>query len=432
MKSIWQQTSLPQFPQLSGDIKTDVLIIGGGMAGLLTAYYLHQNGIEYVLLEKERLCGGNTQNTTAKITAQHGLIYSKISQSSGLETARKYLDANMVALREYSKLCEDIDCDYEVKDSLVYSGNKSKLKKEFKTLQEIGAPAELYKEIPLPIETAGAIKFSQQAQFNPLKFLAGIIGELNIYEHTWVREMIGNTAVTDSGKIAADRVVCTTHFPFINKHGSYFLKMYQHRSYVIALENAPNVDGMYADEKNSGLSFRNYQGLLLLGGGGSRTGKKSGSWGELRSFAREHYPQAKEKFFWAAQDCMSLDGIPYIGKYSAHTPNFYVATGFNKWGMTSSMLAGMIISDMLMGRENQFTDIFNPSRSILKPQLFLNGVEAIANLLTPAPKVCPHLGCALKWNRAEHSWDCPCHGSRFNEDGRVLDNPSNGNLKVNN
>ena len=428
MKSVWQETQLPQFPTLEGDIKTDVLIIGGGMAGILTAYFLHQNGVKYVLVEKDRICGENTQNTTAKITVQHGLIYSKILRSGGADTARKYYDANMAAFNKYAEICSFLDCDYEIKDNYVYSSSKMKLERELKALQKIGVEAEFCKELPLPVRCAGAVKFPNQAQFNPMKFVAQIAAKLNIYEKTFVREMIGNTAVTDKGRITADKVICATHFPFINKHGAYFLKLYQHRSYVIALDNAPDLGGMYVDDSDAGLSFRNYKNLLLLGGGGSRTGKYNGNWEFLREFADMHYPEAEEKYFWAAQDCMSLDSMPYIGQYAKNTPNFYVETGFNKWGMTGSMLSAMLISDMILGFDNSFTDIFDPSRSILKPQLAANGVEAIANLLTPTSKRCPHLGCALKWNKAEHSWDCPCHGSRFSKDGKVLDNPANGDI----
>ena len=428
MKSIWQETKLPEFPSLDGDMKTDVLIIGGGMAGLLTAYFLHCEGVKYVLVEKDRICGENTQNTTAKITAQHGLIYHKILRSSGENAARKYYDANTAALRKYAEMCRKIDCDFEIKDNFVYSSGRMKLESEMKAMQRIGAEAELCRELPLPVRTSGAVKFPNQAQFNPVKFIAAIAGDLNIFENTFVREMKGTTAVTDTGEITADRVVCATHFPFINKHGAYYLKLYQHRSYVIALDNAPDVGGMYVDDSDAGMSFRNYKGLLLLGGGGGRTGKESGNWDFLRDFANAHYPEAEEEYFWAAQDCMSLDGMPYIGQYAKSTPDFYVETGFNKWGMTGSMLSAMIISDMIVGRKNAYADIFNPSRSIIKPQLILNSAEAVANLLTPTPKRCPHLGCALKWNKAEHSWDCPCHGSRFSEDGRVINNPANGDI----
>lgn len=430
MRSLWKATaSLPEFPELVGDVRTDVLIIGGGIAGILTAYLLHEKGVKYVLVEKGRICSGTTGNTTAKITFQHGLIYDKILKSDGTEAARKYLAANRAAFDKYAELCGKTDCDYEIKDNYVYStDDRRKLEKEVEALEKIGYIADLCENVPLPIKTVGAVKFPDQAQFNPLKFLSSVAEGLNIYENTFVREMRGNTAVTDKGKIHADTVIAATHFPFINKHGSYFLKLYQHRSYVIALENAQDVNGMYVDECDTGLSFRNYEGLLLLGGGGHRTGKKGGNWAELRAFAAKKYPDSREKHFWATQDCMSLDGIPYIGRYSAKTHGFYVASGFNKWGMTGSMTAAMLLSDMILGKRNGFASVFDPSRSIVKPQLFINGAEAVCNLLTPSKKRCPHLGCALKWNEAERSWDCPCHGSRFTEHGRVLDNPANGDL----
>ncbi len=430
MKSVWKDTAkLPHFPQLHQDIRTDVLIIGGGIAGLLTAYYLQQNGVKYVLVEKDRICSGTTQNTTAKITFQHSLNYHKILKSNGLEAAQQYLAANKRAFEEYARLCQSINCDYEIKDNYVYSvGDRRLPEDEMNALRKIGYQAELCEKIDLPLQTAGAVKFANQAQFNPLKFIAAVSQGLNIYERTFVREMVGNTAVTDYGKISAGRVIAATHFPFINKHGSYFLKLYQHRSYVIALENAQDVNGMYVDESKTGLSFRNYGKLLLLGGGGHRTGHKGGSWNELRNFAGAVYPKSKEKYFWAAQDCMSLDDIPYIGQYSKSTHGFYVASGFNKWGMTGAMTAAMLLTDRILGKKNDCAGVFNPSRSILKPQLLVNGFESTKNLLTFSKKRCPHLGCALKWNSAERTWDCPCHGSRFAENGKVLDNPANGNL----
>lgn len=430
MESIWQETKLPEFPQLEGDIHTDVLIIGGGMAGILTAYMLHQHGVKYVLVEKERICSHTTGNTSAKITFQHGLIYKRILKSGGLEMAQKYLKANMAAFDKYARMCGEIDCDYEIKDNYVYSqDNRKILEDEADALRKIGYHADICENIVIPVKNVGAVRFSAQAQFHPLKFIRAIVPGLNIYENTFVREMEGNTAITDRGRISAEKVIVATHFPFINKHGGYFLKLYQHRSYMLALQDTANVGGMYVDESHTGLSFRNYGRLLLLGGGGHRTGKKGGDWKELRSFAGKYYPYAREKYYWAAQDCMSLDGIPYIGQYSRNTPNLYVASGFNKWGMTGAMTAALTLSNMILGSSNEYADVFDPSRNMLKPQLVVNGLESAKNLLTISEKRCPHLGCALKWNAAEHSWDCPCHGSRFSDEGKVLDNPANGNLK---
>ncbi|OUN21445.1 FAD-dependent oxidoreductase [Pseudoflavonifractor sp. An85] len=430
MESLWEQTwEQPSFPALDGDRNTDVLIVGGGMAGILCAYQLHGAGVPYVLVEAETICNGITKNTTAKITSQHGLIYDKLVSKFGIQRAKQYLAANEAALETYRQLCRNMDCDFEEKAAYTYSlDDAGKVDRELNALDKLGFSAECTDQTPLPFHVAGAIRFPHQAQFHPLKFVSGITKNLHIYEHTRVQELIGTTAVTDHGRIRAKKIIVTTHFPFLNKHGSYFLKLYQHRSYVIALEGAPNVDGMYVDQAQTGMSFRNYKNLLLAGGGDHRTGKKGGGWRELRDFARRHYPQAKEVYHWATQDCMSLDGVPYIGPYSASTKDLYVATGFNKWGMTTSMVSAMILSDLVQGKKTPYEEVFSPSRSILHPQLAVNGFEAVTSLLTPTTKRCPHLGCALKWNPAEHTWDCPCHGSRFTQDGKLIDNPATDDL----
>ncbi len=431
MNSIWKESaSLPHFDTLEGSVTTDVLIIGGGIAGILCAYFLREKGVDYVLVEGNTICSGITENTTAKITSQHGLIYDKLLHRVGIEKAKMYLDANQNAVKKYFELCEDIDCDFEKRTNCVYSiDDKRKLEREVAALYKMGFPAEIIETEELPFQTAGAVSFENQAQFHPLKFLAKIAENLNIYEHTFVKELAEHTAVTEKGNIAFQKLIFATHFPIDNKHGMYFLKMYQHRSYVIALENAPKLRNLYVDEAKGGLSFRCYQDILLLGGGAHRTGKRGGNWKELRDFAAEHYPNAREKYFWATQDCMTLDGIPYIGAYSKRMPGCFVATGFHKWGMTSSMAAAMILTDLVLEKENSYAPVFHPSRNMLKPQLLINGWEAAVNLLTISKKRCPHLGCALKWNEAEHSWDCPCHGSRFDEEGILLNNPANGDLR---
>lgn len=434
MESFWEQTvKMPEFDPLSEDAKTDVLIIGGGIAGILCAYMLDQAGIDYMLVEAETLCSGVTKYTTAKITSQHGLIYAKLINEFGLEKAKQYLTANELALKKYRELCSKIDCDFESKDAYVYSlDNPKKISDEISALRRLHFSAEHVSSLPLPFSIAGAVKFKNQAQFNPLKFLSAIAAGLNIHEHTKVLELVGRTAVTNRGRIAAKRIIAATHFPFINKHGSYFLKMYQHRSYVLMLENAENVNGMYINEDEKGLSFRNYKDLLFVGGGSHRTGKTGGNWQELRRFVNKYYSDSNIICRTATQDCMTLDGVPYIGRYSANTDGLYVATGFNKWGMTSAMVSAMLLSDMLQGKVNPNAPVFSPSRTILRPQLALNALEAFADILTPSLKRCPHLGCALKWNPAEHTWDCPCHGSRFTSEGKLIDNPATGDLPKNN
>ena len=431
MNSLWQETAKrPTFPALSGDLSTDVLIVGGGMAGLLCAYRLCEAGIDCVLVESGRICGGTTGNTTAKVTVQHGAVFDKMLRRFGTEQGRRYFAAQNAALDAYRVLAREIDCDFEERDSYVYSlDNAARIEREVAALLRLGGKAEFVTECELPFPVAGAVRLSGQAQFHPLKFAFAIARNLRIFEHTKVLEFLPDGVVTNHGRIRAKRIVVTTHFPILNKHGAFFLKMYQHRSYVLALANAAQVDGMWADAEKTGISLRTYGDFLLLGGGGHRTGKTGGCWQELEVFAAKHYDGARVAARWAAQDCITLDDLPYIGRYSARTPNLFVATGFQKWGMTSSMLAADLLCTLLQGKHHPCEEMLSPARSVWRPRLLSNTVHSVAGLLTPTTPRCPHLGCALKYNKAEHSWDCSCHGSRFREDGKVLDGPANDDKK---
>lgn len=432
MKANWEENCRrPEFPSLEGDIKTSVLIVGGGSAGILTAYMLHKAGVDCVVVEADRICGGVTGYTTAKVTLQHGLIYDKIIRKYNTEAAWLYLKAQQTALDTFWELCEGIDCDYRVRDAYVYSlHSRGEIEREVLAYHLLGVNAEFCETLELPLKVTGAVRIPNQGEINPLKFCFSIAKELKIYENTKVLEFVKDGVVTNRGKILADKTVIATHFPILNKHGGYFLKMHQHRSYVLVLKNTPPLNGMYVDADLKGLSFRDYDETLLLGGGSHRTGKKGGNWRELELFAKEHYPESREVGRWATQDCMTLDGIPYVGQYSPSTPNLYVATGFNKWGMTNSISAAIILKNMLTDTNCDFAKVFSPQRSIFHPQLAVNGAESFLNLLTPTTPRCPHLGCALKYNRAERTWDCPCHGSRFTEDGKLIDNPATDDKKL--
>ena len=426
MGSIWENDEkLVCFDALKENKSTDVLIIGGGIAGILCAYKLKNAGVDCILVEATEICKGITKNTTAKITLQHGLIYDKMIRRFGEDKARLYAEAQKNACKEYSKLCENLDCDYETKDSYVYSMNgRKKIEKEVFALLRLGISASYSDTLELPFSVEGAVRVKDQAQFDPLKFLYAIAKDLPIYENTKVVELMPHKARTNHGEIIYKKLIIATHFPMLNKHGLYPLKLYQHRSYVFAIKGAKNVDAMYVDESDTGLSFRSYGDLLLLGGGGHRTGKKGGCWQELEAFAKKHYKNSEIVSKWATQDCMSLDGIAYIGQYSKSTPDVFVATGFNKWGMTNAMVASNILCDLVREKTNPYAVVFDPSRTVLHPQLAVNAFESTVGLLTPTAPRCPHLGCALKYNKAEHTWDCPCHGSRFTEHGELIDNPS--------
>ncbi|HAT4252532.1 FAD-dependent oxidoreductase [Clostridium perfringens] len=476
MKSVWSEScKFRKREALNKDIKTDVLVIGAGIAGILTAYMLKQKGRDVVLIDAAEIASGNTKNTTAKITSQHDLIYSKLITEFGEEKARQYAKANELAIKKYKEIIEDkrIECDFEEKPAYVYSLNEvDVLKEEAKVAKNLGIDAEFVDEANLPFKIKGALKFNNQAQFNPLKFLRGISNELVIYENTRALEIKENLVVTSGGNITANNIVVATHYPIMNAPGYYFMKMHQERSYVLALENTSEIDGMYIDLNKEGYSFRTYNNLLLLGGISHRTGEneEGGSYDELRKVAKKLYPKAKEKYYWSAQDCMTIDGIPYIGRYSSETPNIYVATGFNKWGMTSSMVSAMIISDMILEKENDFSEIFSPRRFDLS--LSINNIandliETAKNFIAqkvsiPSSEIehiknghggiieyngekvgvyknkegkeffvstkCTHLGCQLSWNADELTWDCPCHGSRFDYKGRLIGSPATKDL----
>ncbi len=431
MKSIWDiNSNKPSFSPLCGDISTDVLVIGGGIAGILCAFALKNAGVDCVVAEADSICGGVTHNTTAKVTYHHGAIFDKMLKRFGAEKTYLYLKSQQEALGKIKELSKQINCDFKEESSFVYSlDDREKIEKEVESINRAGFKAEFVEDLPLPFSVAGAVKVEGQGQFNPLKFIYPIAENLKIYEYTRVLELTTFGALTKYGKIKAKNIIVATHFPFLNKHGWYFLKMYQQRSYVIALKNAQRVNGMYVDEADKGMSFRNYGDLLLVGGGDHRTGKKGGGWRELVDFQKTNYPHSKEVCRWATQDCITLDDLPYIGQYSKNTRSLYVATGFNKWGMTTAMSAGAILADLIVEKENDYAELFSPSRSILRPQLALNIAEDFIGIITPTVPRCPHLGCALKYNPQEHSWDCPCHGSRFTDEGRVTDGPANGDKK---
>lgn len=474
MKSIWQTEKLIPLPKpepLRGTCKADVAVVGAGMAGILTAYELQRRGARVVVLDRGRVGDGVTGGTTAKITSQHRLIYDRLIRDFGEEKAAQYAQANQRAVRQYAALVESkgIDCAFERRPAFVYAkGNTEKLEKELQAANRLGIPATLTDRTELPFSVAGALCFPDQAQFSPLRFLYALAKELKVYENTPVWNIEGSIVTFRGGKIRAQAVVVATHYPILNSPGYYFLRMHQQRSYVVALSGAPVLEGMYIDQEESGLSFRQAEGLLLLGGAGHRTGKNTegGHYGQLIRHAGILYPQSVVQAMWSAQDCITVDGVPFIGEYAASMPHVFVATGFNKWGMTGCMAASALLADRITGLKNACTPVFSPRRFPVRAsagKLTVDGAEAVAGLgkqvlhqpvrtlddLAPGhggivrhdgKKVgaykdeegrvflvstrCPHLGCELRWNPEEKTWDCPCHGSRFDYRGRLLDTPA--------
>lgn len=462
-------------PTLSGDIDADVAVIGAGLAGILTAYHLQKQGIPVIVLECNEVGSGMTKNTTAKITSQHSLIYRKLLTYKGEERAWEYAMANQQAIDKYEEIIHDlqIDCDYEVTPNYIYTlDNELKIKQEVEAAQRLGLPASFTKETTLPFSVKAAIRFDHQAQFHPLKFLDAVAKNLTIYENTRVTEIHSDGLIkTNQGSVKAKKIVVATHYPFINVPGYYFIRLHQERSYLSALEakegDCYRLDGMYLDADPDGYTFRNYKDYLIFGGANHRSGQYQpvDAYAKLENTAKRWFPDSRIVYTWSNQDCMTPDDIPYIGGYSVRTPNIYVATGFNKWGMTSAMVSAMLISERIAGRDYEFRKVFNPRRLMLSGSRVLLKDAAIItiSLLSEYLKVphdnlkdiekgkagvirhngqrvgvyresedkyyfvttkCPHLGCKLEWNQNELTWDCPCHGSRFDYRGNLINNPA--------
>ena len=476
LASLWRQSAeIPRREPLKKDLNVEAAVIGAGMAGVLIADLLQSRGVKTVVLEASRIGSGQTGNTTAKITSQHGMIYDALIQKFGAERARQYAEANQLAIRRYADMIRErrIDCDFREAPAYLYSESAAEpLRREAEAAAGLGIGARFAEDVELPFPVAGAVRFDGQALFHPLKFLRAVSGELEIYEDTPVLSVEGHAIRTGDATVRAKHIIFAAHYPFINVPGWYFLRMHQERSYVLALESDWLPEGMYYGVDAGGLSFRAAEGLLLLGGENHRTGENSrgGRYEALRERAHALLPDSRERAHWSAQDCITLDGVPYIGQFAASEPDWYVATGFGKWGMTSSMVAAMLIADAIEGRVPDWAEVFSPSRFqpsasaknlatdaiqsmkglarefLTLPQTVLNDLpnghggivevdgrkmgvyrDDAGKCFAVNPK-CPHLGCQLEWNPNEKSWDCPCHGSRFSYDGKRIDNPAQENL----
>lgn len=418
---------------------------------------------------------GQTQNTTAKITAQHGLCYHKLIDRFGTQEAAKYARANRQAIADFRAIIsqEHISCQLETLPAFLYTRyDPTSLKAEQAAAHNLGFQVDLVRETCLPFPVESALVFPDQAQFHPLEFLRGVSAPLEIYEHSLVKTVEEHRVLTDRGGVTAEYIVFATHVPFVNFPGFYFARLRQERSYVLALIGAQKLDGMYYGMDSDGLSLRTAEALLLLGGSGHPTGEnsKGSRYDHLRSVAGKLWPGCAEVARWSAQDGTTPDLIPFIGRFSPSRPNWYVATGFRKWGMTGSMVSARILSDLITGHPNPNSDFFSPHRFSFSnlgplaqegtqsckgfarewfqvPQKTLDdlpldhgGIVAVEGkkagvykdhlgkcyLVDPR---CPHMGCQLEWNPDEKSWDCPCHGSRFDYKGNLLNNPALTNLE---
>lgn len=458
MNTFWN-INKEKFPVLKNNIEVDVCIIGGGITGISTGYYLSEEEQKVAIIEKDVICSHTTGGSTGKITSQHGLIYNYLYNSNGKNFARKYFEANDNAIKNIENIInkENINCDFEKKNAYIYSRTSETLKKikdEVKTAKDLGIDAHFVENINLPFDILGAIEFKNQAQFNIVEYVNGLANNIvknngKIFENTKainIKQVSQKYIIsTEEGSITAKYVVVATRYPIITFPGYYFLKMYQSTSYAIVFDakEEVDIDGIFINSEIPQISFRrisnNQKNLLLVVGYDYKTGEEliNNSFNSIAEKVRCVYPNAERVIYWTAEDCITLDKIPYIGEFSKIMNNIYVATGFNKWGITTSNVAANIITDKIMGRKNEYEDIFKSSRlEMIKNKDEMKNMIAeagegiiIERIKENESPTCTHLGCKLTWNPIEETWDCPCHGSRFTKDGKVIETPALDDLK---
>lgn len=484
-------TSRPEFTTLTEDIEVDVAIIGGGMVGITSAYLLGQEGLSTAIIEADRILRGTTGHTTAKITSQHSLIYAQLKKKVGEEKARQYAEANETAIHTIGDIIKenDIQCDFTAMPAYVYTQSDKyieDIEDEVQAACSLGIKAEFTDELHLPFPVKAAVRFHDQAQFHPLKYLDTLTQNATdsgtrIFEQTRAMniEREGSDRyliVTHSGRrVRAGQVIIATHFPFYDGGGFYFARIYVTRSYALGVTMEDQLPrGMYisAEDPIRSLRTQPYKDgeLVIVGGDSHKTGQDddtSQHYQNLARWARDTFRVTDIPYQWSTQDCMTLDLIPYVGRLTRSEPGIYVATGFNKWGMTNSTASAMLLRDLIIKGDSPWAEVYNPSRFPDLGELVIQNADVakqyVIGKISMSPReseidagdarvischgektgayrdednqlhlvdiTCTHMGCELSWNNAERTWDCPCHGSRFTPEGAIVEGPALNYLK---
>lgn len=488
-ESYWRtDIEFPEFPSLEENLDVDVVIVGGGITGITSAYLLVNEGLKVAVLEAGIVLNGTTGHTTAKITSQHDLIYDEFIRNIGRSNARLYYEANKEALDFIKETVEkhDIDCDFSNQDAYLFATTEKyakKVEKEAVAYEKLGIAGGLVDTIPFDIDIQNALVMKGQAQFHPTKYLVHLIQLIKdkgglIFEHTVaVNIETGDhpTVLTREGpSVTAKHVLVCSHFPFYEGLGLYSTRMYADRSYALAVKTKKKFPGgiyISADEPNRSLRAVEVNGeeLVLIVGESHKTGQGVETmehYKALETFGEEVFGLEEIVYRWSAQDLITLDKLPYIGEITPGQPNILIATGYRKWGMSNGTAAALLFRDMIVGNENTFQKLYAPSRFYAHPSLknfLVENANVVGQLIKgklDSPRTspesldkgegavitmdghrkgayrddegqlhivdttCTHIGCEVEWNNGDRTWDCPCHGSRFSHTGEVIEGPA--------
>jgi glycine/D-amino acid oxidase-like deaminating enzyme/nitrite reductase/ring-hydroxylating ferredoxin subunit len=482
-ESLWLDTAAPAgHAPLDRDVEVDVAVIGGGIAGMSTALFLARDGARVAVLEGAGIASGATGCTTAKVSALQSTIVSTIANRKGEDAAAVYAQASVAGVKAIAQLAseESIECDLQRRPAYTYAadaGERDSAEGELEAARSAGLPVEWVDGPDLPFEVAGAVRLADQLQFHPVRYVHGLAtavvraGSL-VFEDTRALGVDAGSPCrvrTERGTVTAEHVVVATHYPLLDR-GLYFARLEPQRSYCVAARvRGRPPQGMSINAGSPTRSVRSYRDLLIVGGEGHAPGDSQAQperFEALEEFARRHWDVEAVTHRWSAQDPVPWDHLPVIGPYAPGSSRLWVASGFMKWGLATGSFAGRLLADLIADRDNAWAATFNPNRVSPRSAHEVAKLGAkfsfdfVADRVKPAEaggagdvppgearvvrdgvgKIgvyrdadggihavslrCTHLGCLLRFNAAETSWDCPCHGSRFDVDGAVLEGPA--------
>ena len=479
----WEDTyAPPSFPALAGDIEVDVAVIGGGVVGISAARFLKDQGMTVAVVEARRVGQGVSGKATAKVTSQHGITYQTLEEKFGEERARIYADAQEAGLRKIIELAgtHGFDADIEEMPAFVYTRDErhvGEIEKEVEVARRLGLPASITTDTGLPFEVRSAMRWDNQAQFHPIKYVAGLAGTIpgdgsHVFENSRVVDWDPDRIATDNGTVRARHVVMATNLP-LGQVGMYYSTNHPKAEPVIAAPINRVPPAYYKNVEQPGRSIRthkhNGKTYAVCAGTHFKPGHAEDEqkhFADLERWLIENFDSAGIEYRWVNEDYTPIDSAPFIGWSSNASDGYLVATGFDAWGFTNGTAAGMIIAELAAGREHPWLDLFDASRikpvaggkEFLKENLgvakhLIGGYAAskpksfdelapgdaailkidgdnVAAFRDPEGQVhavkanCTHMGCLVGWNHTDRTWDCPCHGSRFALTGEVIHGPA--------